>query len=183
MSIKLTTPLREKEINNLNIGDKIFLSGYIYTARDIAHKKLVNLINENKTLPFDIKGGIIYYMGPTPEQPEQVIGSAGPTTSCRMDPYVNDLLKAGMKGMIGKGGRSKQVVNNIKKYKAVYFGATGGAGALLSKTIVSAEIIAFPELGTEAIRKLKVKDMPLVIINDCNGNDLYVEGRKKWEIK
>jgi fumarate hydratase subunit beta len=183
MSIKLSTPLTDEKIENLKIGDEVFLSGVIYTARDAAHKKLVDLINENKSLPFDPEGSVIYYVGPTPAQPGQVIGSAGPTTSYRMDPYVNDLLKVGMKGMIGKGERTQEVIDGIKKHKGVYFGATGGAGALLSKTIVSAEVIAFDELGPEAIRRLEVKDMPLIVINDCTGNDLYVEGRKKWEVK
>ncbi len=183
MSIKLSTPLTDEKTENLKIGDEVFLSGIIYTARDAAHKKLVDLIKENKSLPFDTEGSVIYYVGPTPAQPGQVIGSAGPTTSYRMDPYVNDLLKVGMKGMIGKGERTQEVIDGIKKYKGVYFGATGGAGALLSKTIVSAEVIAFDELGPEAIRKLEVKDMPLIVINDCDGNDLYVEGRNKWEVK
>jgi fumarate hydratase subunit beta len=183
MSIKITSPLSEESIKDLKIGDEVSLSGIIYTARDAAHKKLVDLINENKSLPFALEGSVIYYVGPSPAQPGQVIGSAGPTTSYRMDPFVTDLLKLGMKGMIGKGDRSQEVVDGLVKYKGVYFGATGGAGALLSKAIVSAEVIAFDELGPEAIRRLEVKDMPLIVINDCAGNDLYLEGRKKWEIK
>ncbi len=183
MSIHLTTPLTKDKIKNLKIGDEVFLSGTIYTARDAAHQKLVDLLKDNKELPFDVDGSVIYYVGPSPAQPGQAIGAAGPTTSYRMDPFVEDLLKVGMKGMIGKGARSENVIKGIKKHTAVYFGATGGAAALLSKTITKAEVIAFEELGPEAVRRLEVKDMPLIVINDCEGNDLYVEGRKKWEIK
>jgi fumarate hydratase subunit beta len=183
MSIHLTTPLTEEKIKALKIGDEVFLSGTIYTARDAAHQKLVDLLKDNKELPFDVDGSVIYYVGPSPAQPGQAIGAAGPTTSYRMDPFVEDLLKVGMKGMIGKGARSEKVIEGIKKHTAVYFGATGGAAALLSKTITKAEVIAFDELGPEAVRKIEVKDMPLIVINDCEGNDLYVEGRKKWETK
>ncbi|MFO8055614.1 MAG: Fe-S-containing hydro-lyase [Bacteroidales bacterium] len=180
MRKQLTTPLTDEKVKDLKIGDEILLSGIIYTARDAAHKKLVDLLADNKALPFDIHGSIIYYVGPTPAQPGQVIGAAGPTTSYRMDPFVEKLLNAGMKGMIGKGARSEPVIEGLKKHCAVYFGATGGAAALLAKTIKKAEVIAFEELGTEAVRRLEVKDMPLIVINDCQGNDLYVEGRKAW---
>lgn len=180
MSIKLTAPLTEDKIKDLKIGDEILLSGTIYTARDSAHQKLVDLLAENKDLPFNVEGSVIFYVGPSPAKPGQVIGAAGPTTSYRMDSFVNTLLKVGMKGMIGKGPRSQEVIDGMKKYCGVYFGATGGAAALLSKSIVKAEVIAFDELGPEAIRKLEVKDMPLIVINDCKGNDLYVEGQKKW---
>lgn len=180
MQKKLTTPLSEKTISDLKIGDEIFLSGTIYTARDAAHKKLVDLLEKNEPLPFDIEGSVIYYVGPTPARPGQVIGAAGPTTSYRMDTYVQPLLKAGMKGMIGKGGRSKPVLEGLIEYNAVYFGATGGAAALLAKTIKKAEVIAFDELGAEAIRKLEVENMPLTVINDAKGNDLYIQGREKW---
>ena len=182
MAKYLTTPLNEDKVKDLKIGDEIFLSGTIYTARDAAHKKLVDLLKENKKLPFDVEGSIIYYVGPSPAQPGQAIGAAGPTTSYRMDPFVEDLLLVGMKGMIGKGARSKNVIDGLKKHCAVYFGATGGAAALISKTITKAEVIAFDELGPEAVRRIEVKDMPLIVINDCKGNDLYMEGRKKWEI-
>lgn len=178
--MKITTPLNDDIIKGLKIGDEIFLSGVIYTARDAAHKKLVDLLDEGKDLPFDIKGSVIYYVGPSPAKPGNVIGAAGPTTSYRMDPFVDTLLKVGMKGMIGKGKRSDNVLEGLKKYTAVYFGATGGAASLLAKSIVKAEVIAFPELGAEAVRRLEVVDMPLIVINDCNGNDLYVEGKKKW---
>jgi len=183
MSIYLTTPLTDDKIKDLKIGDEVFLSGIVYTARDAAHQKLVDLLKDNKELPFDINGSVIYYVGPSPAQPGQAIGAAGPTTSYRMDSFVEDLLQQGMKGMIGKGSRSKEVIEGIKKHVAVYFGATGGAAALLSKSVTKAEVIAFEELGPEAIRKLEVKDMPLIVVNDCNGQDLYVEGRKKWQKK
>ncbi|MEA3447837.1 MAG: Fe-S-containing hydro-lyase [Bacteroidota bacterium] len=181
--VNLETPLTNEKVKNLQIGDEVFLSGIIYTARDAAHKKLVDMIHDNKALPFDVQGSVIYYVGPTPAQPGQAIGAAGPTTSYRMDPFVEDMLKAGMKGMIGKGARSKPVIEALKKYTGVYFGATGGAAALISKCIKKAEVIAFDELGPEAVRKLEVKDMPLVVINDATGKDLYEEGRKAWENK
>lgn len=180
MSIKLDTPLTDEKIKQLNIGDEVLISGVIYTARDAAHKKLVELMEAGRELPFDVKGSIIYYVGPTPAQPGQAIGAAGPTTSYRMDPFVEDMLKAGMKAMIGKGARSKEVIENLQKYNAVYFGATGGAAALISKTIKKAEVIAFDELGPEAVRRLEVEDMPVIVINDSKGKDLYVEGRNAW---
>lgn len=180
MSIKLETPLTDKKVKELKIGDEVFLSGTIYTARDAAHKKLVDLLHQGKELPFNVEGSVIFYVGPSPAQPGQVIGAAGPTTSYRMDPFVEDMLKAGMKGMIGKGARSKPVIENLKEYCGVYFGATGGAAALLAKTIKKADVIAFDELGPEAVRKLEVKDMPLIVINDCTGKDLYEEGRNAW---
>ena len=179
-SVSLETPLKDEVIKNLKTGDQILLSGYIYTARDAAHKKLVDLLKKNEPLPFDPQGSVIFYVGPSPAKPGYVIGAAGPTTSYRMDPFVPELLRAGLKGMIGKGPRSKEVIESLQKYYAVYFGATGGAAALLSKSIVEAEVIAFEELGTEAVRRLKVRDMPLILINDCHGNDLYREGQKRW---
>ncbi|MFO7789471.1 MAG: Fe-S-containing hydro-lyase [Bacteroidales bacterium] len=181
--VNLETPLTDEKVKNLQIGDEVSLSGIIYTARDAAHKKLVDLIHNGHELPFDVQGSVIYYVGPTPAQPGQAIGAAGPTTSYRMDPFVEDMLKAGMKGMIGKGARSKPVIESLKKYTGVYFGATGGAAALISKCIKKAEVIAFDELGPEAVRRLEVKDMPLVVINDSTGKDLYNEGRKAWENK
>lgn len=181
MSVYLTTPLTDDKIKDLKIGDEVFLSGIVYTARDAAHQKLVDLLKDNKELPFDINGSVIYYVGPSPAQPGQAIGAAGPTTSYRMDSFVEDLLQEGMKGMIGKGSRSEEVIEGMKNHIAVYFGATGGAAALLSKTVTKAEVIAFEELGPEAIRRLEVKDMPLIVVNDCTGKDLYVEGRKKWQ--
>jgi len=178
--IKIETPLTDEVIKKLKIGMEVFISGTIYTARDAAHQKLVDLISAGKPLPFDLKGSTIYYVGPSPAKPGQVIGAAGPTTSYRMDPFVETLMKNGMKGMIGKGERNQDVINALKKYVGVYFGATGGAAALLAKSITEAKVIAFEELGAEAIAMYKVKDMPLIVINDCYGNDLYSEGQKKW---
>ncbi len=181
--IKLNAPLKPEDVKKLKIGDQVSLSGVIYTARDAAHQKLVDLLKADKPLPFDPQGSVIFYVGPSPAKPDQVIGAAGPTTSYRMDPFVNDLLKVGMKGMIGKGPRSKEVKNGLKKYTSVYFGATGGAAALLAKCITEAEVIAFPELGPEAVRRLVVKDMPLIVVNDCYGGDLYEKGVNEYKIE
>ncbi|HDD43772.1 MAG TPA: Fe-S-containing hydro-lyase [Candidatus Desulfofervidus auxilii] len=178
----ITTPLTESLLNGLKVGDKVLLNGIIYTARDAAHKKLVELIKNNKPLPFSLEGQVIYYVGPTPAPPGRPIGSAGPTTSSRLDPYTPILLSVGLKGMIGKGKRGKEVIEAIKKYKAIYFVTIGGAGALLSQCILEAKIIAYPELGPEAIYKLKVKDFPLFVANDIEGNDLYEIGRKSYQI-
>ncbi len=155
--IVIETPLTDDIVENLKAGDMVLINGYVYTARDAAHKRLIKLINNDAPLPFDLKGQIIYYVGPTPAPPGKVIGSAGPTTSSRMDSYTPLLLSLGLKGMIGKGQRSEEVKQAIQKYKAVYFLATGGAGALLSRHIVLAEEIAFPELGTESIKRLLLK--------------------------
>jgi len=180
---KLTTPLSDEDVSKLKAGDIVYLTGTLYTARDAAHKRLVDLIKEGKELPFDLKGAVIYYVGPTPPKPGEVIGSAGPTTSYRMDPYAPILIEKGLKGMIGKGKRNEAVKEACKKYKAVYFGAVGGAAALIAKAIKKAEVIAYPELGPEAIRKLEVENFPVVVVNDTYGNDLYEEGRKQWEQK
>jgi fumarate hydratase subunit beta len=180
--MKITTPLTDETIAKLKAGDKVLITGTIYTARDAAHLRLVNLINENKALPFDIKNQIIYYVGPTPAKPGQVIGSAGPTTSYRMDPYAPTLLKHGLRGMIGKGDRNQTVKDAIKKYKAVYFGAVGGAAALISKSIKKVELIAYEDLGAEAIRKLEVVDFPALVVNDIYGNDLIIDNIKKYKV-
>jgi len=182
MEIKrIKTPLTEKTINEMKAGEKIFLSGYIYTARDTAHKRFIEIINKGESLPVEMEGQIIYYCGPSPASPGKVIGACGPTTSSRMDTYAPTLISLGLKGMIGKGKRSKQVKDAIKKYKSVYFGATGGAGALLSKCVLSSRIIAYEELGPEAVMILEVKDFPLFVINDVYGNDLYDEGVSKYK--
>jgi fumarate hydratase subunit beta len=178
--IRLTTPLKDSDLEKLSIGDKVLLSGIIYTGRDAAHKRLFDLIQQGKDLPIDIKGQIIYFVGPSPAKPGQAIGSAGPTTSYRMDSFSPKLIELGLKGMIGKGNRSQEVIEAMKKYKAVYLGATGGAGALIAKSIKKAEVVAYEDLGPEAIRKLEVEDFPVVVINDTKGNDLYVEGAKKY---
>ena len=178
--IRLKTPLREQDVQRLRIGDRVLINGVIYTGRDAAHKRLFDLLKEGKDLPFDIKGQIIYYVGPTPAKPGHVLGSAGPTTSYRMDAYAPVLIERGLKGMIGKGMRSEAVKEAMKKYQAVYFAATGGAGALLAKRIKKAEVVAYEDLGTEAIRRLEVDDFPVIVVNDIHGNDLYVEGEKKY---
>ena len=178
-----TTPLKEEDTRRLKSGDIVFLNGTIFTARDAAHKKLVDLIEAGKELPFDLKGSIIYFVGPTPPKPGEPIGSAGPTTSYRMDSYSPTMLKNGSLGMIGKGKRNQEVKDACKKYGGIYFGATGGAGAFLGKKITSAEVIAYPELGPEAVRKIIVKDFPVTVINDTFGNDLYQMGREEYEIK
>jgi fumarate hydratase subunit beta len=178
--IRLTTPLADPVIGSLRSGDQVLLSGVLYTARDAAHKRLFEALNRNERLPFDLAGQIIYYVGPTPPPPGKVIGSAGPTTSYRMDAYAPLLIEHGLKGMIGKGERNAAVREAMKKHHALYFAATGGAGALLSKCIVKAEVIAYPDLGPEAIRRLEVMDFPAVVINDIEGGDLYGTGREKY---
>ena len=181
MEIKrITTPLDEDSISRLRSGDKVLLSGYIYTARDAAHKRFMDALREGAPLPIEIKGQVIYYCGPTPPAPGKVIGAAGPTTSSRMDAYAPTLLDLGLKGMIGKGKRSDAVKEAIMKYKALYFGATGGAGALLSKCVRSYDIVAYKELGPEAVAKLLVEDLPLFVINDVFGNDLYEMGLSRY---
>jgi fumarate hydratase subunit beta len=178
--IRLTTPLSTQDVEKLSIGDKVLLSGVLYTGRDAAHKRLFDLIADEKELPINIQGQVIYYVGPTPAKPGKPIGSAGPTTSYRMDSFAPKLIELGLKGMIGKGNRSQAVIDAMKQYKAVYFGATGGAGALIAKRIKKAEIVAYPDLGPEAIRRLEVEDFPVTVVNDTKGNDLYVEGIKRY---
>lgn len=177
----ITTPVSDEVIAQLRAGDTLYLTGYLYTGRDSAHKKLVDLINEGKELPFDVKGQFIYYVGPTPARPGKVIGSAGPTTSYRMDSFAPALHKLGLKGTIGKGARSDEVKASLQQYKGVYVAAVGGAGALISQSITEAEVIAYPELGPEAIRKVKVKDFPCIVINDMYGGDLYQDGKKQYQ--
>jgi fumarate hydratase subunit beta len=177
MQITLSTPLTDSMILSLNAGDEVLITGTLYTARDAAHKRLVDLLAEDKPLPFDLEGQILYFAGPTPAAPGKASGSIGPTTSYRIDAYSPILLeKCGLKGMIGKGQRNTTVINAMVKYGAVYFAAIGGAGALISKSIIASEIIAYPELGAEAIRKLTVLNFPAIVATDCRGNDLYVSG-------
>ena len=180
MEIKLTTPLTEETTKNLKAGDSVLLSGVLYTGRDAAHKRLIDLLDQGKELPINVKDEVIYYVGPSPAKPGMVIGSAGPTTSYRMDPYAPRLLDLGLKGMIGKGARNQEVIDAIVRNKAVYFGAIGGAAALIGKSIVSSKIIAYEDLGAEAIRKIEVKDMPLVVIIDSEGTNLYETGKKEY---
>jgi fumarate hydratase subunit beta len=171
--IKLNTPLADADISSLKAGDEVLLSGVIYSARDMAHKRLCQELDKGQELPFDIRGAVIYFLGPTPARPGNVIGAAGPTTASRMDPFSPKLIESGLKAMIGKGARSDEVRNTLKKRCAVHFSAIGGAGALLNKKIVSSEIIAYGDLGTEAIRKLEVIDFPVVVAYDSYGNCVY----------
>ena len=179
--IQLETPLKTEDLESLHIGDRVLLSGTIYTGRDAAHHRLVELIDQGKSLPLDLEGQVIYYVGPTPPKPGQALGAAGPTSSYRMDAYAPALLEKGLKGMIGKGARNQAVKEGMKKYKAVYFAAIGGSGALISKSIQSAEVIAYPDLGTEAIRKLNVQAFPLIVANDVHGGDLYESGMNEYK--
>lgn len=181
--IKLVTPLNDETIENLRIGQKVLLNGTIYTGRDAAHKKMVELLDQGKPLPVNLKGQVIYYVGPSPAKPGQVIGSAGPTTAGRMDVYTPRLLALGLKGMIGKGKRTPEVIKAIKQYKSVYFAAVGGAAALISRCIKRCTVIAYPELGPEAIHELYVEDFPVIVVNDTLGGDLYEEGLKIYAIK
>ncbi len=169
----IKTPLEEEVVRQLKAGDYVYLTGTIYTARDAAHKRMYEALQQGEPIPFDVKDNIIYYLGPTPAKTGQIIGSAGPTTSSRMDKYTPDLLDLGLKGMIGKGKRKEEVVESMKKNCAVYFAAVGGAGALLSKCILSCEVIAYEDLGTEAIRKLTVENLPVIVVIDSKGNNLY----------
>lgn len=173
MEIKLTTPLTHDMVNSLKSGDRVLLSGEIYTARDSAHKRMIEALEKGEKLPMDIKNAVIYYAGPTPAKPGRVIGSCGPTTSYRMDSYAPKLIELGLTGMIGKGMRDENVIEAMKKYGAVYFGAIGGAGALIAECVKSAEIIAYEDLGTEAVRRLVVEDFPITVIIDKYGNNLY----------
>lgn len=178
---KIKAPFTEPEALNLAAGDRVLLSGVIYTARDAAHKILVEMLARGEELPFSLKDQVIYYVGPTPAPPGKAVGAAGPTTSGRMDKYTPALLAAGMRAMIGKGSRSEEVVEAIKKYRGVYFAAVGGAAALLSRQIKKVELVAFPELGPEAVYRMTVEDFPLFVINDCYGRDFYREGVKKYK--
>ena len=177
---KITTPLTEDVVMDLKAGDDVLITGVIYSARDAAHKKLVELIDRGEELPLDLRGQLIYYVGPAPAKPGQAIGSAGPTTSGRMDAYTPAILAQGTKGLIGKGSRSQKVKDSLIEHKAVYFASIGGAAALTAKTIKKADLVAYEELGAEAIRKLEVVDFPATVVNDAHGNDLYIEGAKKY---
>ena len=175
-------PINKKTAENLKVGDYILLSGEMYVARDAAHKRLIELLDQNKKLPFDITDQTIYYMGPSPSRPGKVIGSAGPTTATRMDRYTPRLLDLGLRGMIGKGKRSDEVLEAIKRNKAVYFAAIGGEGALISKQIIKSEVVCYEDLGAEAVRKIEVKDFPVIVAADCHGGYIYNDALKKWKI-
>ena len=180
MEKKITAPLTAEEAKSLHAGDSCLISGVIYTARDAAHKRLCELAAKGEPLPVDLQDAIIYYVGPTPAKPGQAIGSAGPTTSYRMDAYSPTLIALGQRGMIGKGKRSPEVISAMKEHGAVYFGAIGGCGALLSKCIKKAEIVCYEDLGAEALRRLEVEDLPVVVIIDAEGNNLYESGRREY---
>ena len=176
-------PLTEEKARQLRCGDTVYLTGEVYTSRDAGHKRMVELLSREEDLPFNPTNATIYYVGPSPARPGQVIGSAGPTTSGRMDAYAPTLLSVGARGMIGKGARSPEVIEAMKRHSGVYFGAIGGAGALLAKCIKKAELIAWEDLQSEALRKLWVENMPLVVVIDCEGNDLYQQGRNAYRNK
>lgn len=179
-NVKITAPMSKEVARSLKAGDSCLISGVIYTARDAAHKRLCELVAAGKELPFDVKDSIIYFVGPTPAKPGQAIGSAGPTTSYRMDAYSPTMIACGQTGMIGKGKRGPEVVAAMKEHGAVYFGAIGGCGALLSKCIKKAEVVAYEDLGAEAIRRLEVEDFPAIVIIDSEGNNLYETGRANY---
>ena len=173
-------PLTDEVVEKLRVGDSVLLSGSLYTARDAAHRRMVEALSRGEPLPVEIRGQVIYYVGPTPAKPGEVIGSAGPTTAMRMDPYTIPLLEAGLRGAIGKGGRGEEVREALRKHGAVYFLAVGGTGALLSKRIRRVEIVAYEELGTEAMRLLEVEEFPVVVCNDVQGGDLLEQGKARW---
>ena len=182
-TVKLKPPLTDSDVSSLQIGDKVLIDGPIYTARDAAHKRLFELIDVKKDLPFALKGQVIYYVGPTPPRPGRPIGAAGPTTSYRMDTYAPRLIELGIKATIGKGPRAPAVLDAMKKFKAVYLVAIGGTGALLGKQVMKSEMIAFEDLGTEAIRRLTVRDFPAIVANDVTGRDIFKEAVDKYATK
>jgi fumarate hydratase subunit beta len=178
---RIALPLTDETVANLKAGDDVLLSGTMYVGRDSAHKRIVEALDQGKPLPFDIRGQTIYYMGPSPAKPGQAIGSAGPTTSGRMDSYSPRLMAEGLRGMVGKGMRTAAVKEAMKKHRAVYFAAIGGAGALISKAIKKSDVIAYEELGAEALLRIEVADFPVIVINDIYGGDLYDEGKAKYK--
>ncbi len=181
--MKISTPLTDQVLEQLHAGETVEISGTIYVARDAAHKRMVEALERGEKLPVDLTGQVIYYMGPSPTKPGQVIGSAGPTTSGRMDRYAPRLMEIGLKGMIGKGLRAAPVKEAMKKYKAVYFAATGGAAALIAQRIKKAQVIAYEDLGAEALQKLEVENFPVTVVNDIYGGDAYEDGKKKYARK
>ena len=180
MKKNIRVPLEKEDLDQLHAGDYVYLSGIIYTARDAAHKRMHESLKKGEELPIKLEGNILYYLGPSPAREGQIIGSAGPTTSSRMDKYTPDMLDLGLKGMVGKGRRSSEVIEAIKRNGAVYFAAVGGAGALLSKCIRSAEVVAYDDLGTEAVRKLEIEELPVIVVIDKDGNDLYETAVNQW---
>ena len=181
MEKHIQVPFTKETADSLTAGDYVYLTGTVYTARDAAHKRMQETLDAGKELPFDIKGNVIYYMGPSPAREGRPIGSAGPTTASRMDKYAPRLLDLGQAGMIGKGKRTKEVLDAVVRNHAVYFAAVGGAGAILSKCILSSQVIAYDDLGTEAIRKLEIKDFPVIVVADSKGNNLYATATEEWK--
>lgn len=181
--MKLTTPLTNETVEKLHAGDRVEITGTIFVARDAAHKRMVESLDRGEKLPTDLHGQVVYYMGPSPTKPGKVIGSAGPTTSGRMDKYAPRLMEIGLKGMIGKGLRAAPVKDAMRKYKAVYFAATGGAAALIAQRIKKAQVIAYEDLGAEALQKLEVENFPVIVVNDIYGGDAYEDGKKQWARK
>ena len=180
MEVLLRPPFTNEDVEQLKIGDHVRITGVIYTARDAAHKRMVDTLEAGGSLPIDVKGQLIYYVGPTPARPGRVIGSVGPTTSMRMDPFTPRLLQEGMKLCMGKGNRGPDVQAALKKYKGCYLMAVGGAGAMLSQYVKSVEVVAYEDLGTESIKRMEVENFPAVVMDDCEGRDLLMEGRKEW---
>ena len=179
---RINLPLTEEMLSDLHVGDSLLLNGVIYVARDAAHKRMIEALDQGNPLPINIEGQTVYFMGPSPARPGRPIGAAGPTTSGRMDAYSPRLMQQGLKGMIGKGPRAREVRDAMVQYKAVYLGAIGGAGAIISKSIRKAEVVAYEELGAEALRRLEVQDFPVTVVNDIYGGDLYEEGKKKYRV-
>jgi fumarate hydratase subunit beta len=180
LEVRVTTPLTDGDVSQLKIGDHVRITGVIYTARDAAHTRMIQALEAGEKLPIDLKGQLIYYVGPTPPRPGRVAGAFGPTTSMRMDPFTPRLLAEGMKACMGKGNRGPEVQEALKKYHAVYFMAVGGAAAMLSHFVKKIEIIAYEDLGTESLKRVEVEDFPAIVMDDCEGRDLLMEGRKRW---
>lgn len=181
MDRHISLPLTEADARSLKAGDYVYITGVLYTARDAAHKRMYDALNAGEPLPVDLNGQTVYYLGPTPARPGHVIGSAGPTTSSRMDKYAPRLLDLGLRGMVGKGKRTQEVIDAVVRNGAVYFAAVGGAGALLSKCIKKAEVVAYDDLGTEAIRRLHVEDLPVIVVIDSEGTNLYATAADRWK--
>ena len=181
MDKHITVPMKKETVATLKAGDYVYLTGTVYTARDAAHKRMYESMHKGEALPIELNGNVLYYLGPSPAREGQIIGSAGPTTSSRMDKYTPEMLDKGLKGMVGKGKRSPEVIEAMKKNGAVYFAAVGGAGALLSKCIKKADVVAYDDLGTEAIRKLEIENLPVIVVIDKDGNNLYETAKEKWK--
>ncbi len=181
LEVRVMTPLTDEDVMQLKIGDHVRITGTIYTARDAAHNRMLQALEAGQPMPIDVRGQLIYYTGPTPARPGRVIGAMGPTTAMRMDPFTPRLLEAGLKATMGKGNRGPEVREALQKYKAVFFAAVGGAGAMLSQFIKSVEVVAYEDLGTESLKRIQVENLPAIVMDDCEGRDLLTEGRKQWQ--